>query len=140
MKLSNVKVLLLAALILCSFENSAQTPNGFKYQTIIRDNTGGIMQNHLVALKISILSGSASGTVQYSESHQITTTNFGLVNLNIGSGAILSGNLANLNWSTGTYFIKIEIERSENFIKDCKDRIKYILTIPKRLKHYPIMF
>jgi hypothetical protein len=31
-------------------------------------------------------------------------------------------------------FIKIEIERSESFIKDCKDKIKYIITIPKRVK------
>jgi hypothetical protein len=66
---------------------SAQTPPSFRYQAVARDNSGNILSNQPVSFRISMLSGSISGSVSYSETHTGVTTNaFGLVELEIGKG------------------------------------------------------
>ena len=57
-------------------------------------------------IRISILSGSASGTVVYTEIQTPTTNANGLVNLEIGSGAAFS----TIDWNAATYFIKTETD------------------------------
>ena len=88
----------------------SQTPQAFKYQAVARDNTGVIISNQLVSFRISILQGSATGTSMYSETHQLTTNDFGLANLEIGSGSVVSGSISSIDWSTGSYFLKVEMD------------------------------
>ena len=88
----------------------AQTPHSFKYQAVIRNNQGQIVQNQLVSLKLSILSGSATGTPVYTEIHQKATSEFGIVNLNIGNGTLVSGSFNNIQWDNNLYFVKIELD------------------------------
>ncbi|MCB9033296.1 MAG: hypothetical protein H6553_05625 [Chitinophagales bacterium] len=88
----------------------AQTPQSFSYQTVIRDNTGNPLANQSISLKISILKGESNGTTVYSETHNKTTNAFGLVNLNIGDGSVVSGNFANINWGNDIYFVKTELD------------------------------
>ena len=88
----------------------AQTPQNFKYQAVARDNIGNILNNQLVSFRISILQGSSTGVSVYSETHQMMTTDFGLVNLNIGSGFIVSGNFTSIDWSSTSYFLKLEMD------------------------------
>ena len=90
--------------------SSSQTPQGFKYQASIRDNNGIVLLNKLVAIKISLLVGTANGTSVYSEVHNVVTSDFGIVNLNIGNGAISFGNFSTIDWGTNTYFIKTEVD------------------------------
>ena len=90
----------------------SQTPQSFKYQAVARDNAGNTINNQLVSFRISILNGSATGTSMYSETHQPTTNNFGLANLEIGNGSVVSGNFVFIDWSTGTYFLKVEMDAS----------------------------
>jgi len=54
---------------------SAQTPQSFRYQAVARDNSGNILANQSISFRISILSGSVSGTVAYSETHTGLSTN-----------------------------------------------------------------
>ncbi len=42
---------------------SAQTPQSFKYQAIVRDTAGSIIANQLVSFKTSLLTGSENGAV-----------------------------------------------------------------------------
>ena len=66
---------------------SAQTPQSFRYQAVARDNSGNVLANQAVSFRISMLGGSISGSVSYSETHTGLTTNaFGLVELEIGKG------------------------------------------------------
>ncbi len=88
----------------------AQPPQAIQYQAVVRDNAGQIIADKPVFFKISILGGSASGTVVYRENHTGKATNaFGLVNLEIGKGASDLGTFAAINWGSGSYFIKVEI-------------------------------
>ena len=86
----------------------AQTPMGFNYQAVLRDNTGDIREDEVVNLEIELLQGSAQGTVVFSELHTTQTNTFGLVNLKIGS--INTESFSNIDWSAGPYYIRIHID------------------------------
>ena len=88
----------------------AQTPQSFKYQAIARETGGQVVTNQLVGMQISILQGSTSGTELYVETFTPTTNEFGLINLNIGAGTLVNGDLTTIDWSADTYFIKIEMD------------------------------
>ncbi len=53
---------------------TAQTPQAFKYQAIVRDNPGNLIANQDVSLRITILQGNISETVGYIDAH-ISQTN-----------------------------------------------------------------
>jgi hypothetical protein len=90
----------------------AQTPQAVNYQAVARDNSGTPLANTALGVKISILSGSSSGTLVYSESFAVTTNQLGLFNIEIGRGSVLSGTFASINWGVNTYFAKVEIDPS----------------------------
>ncbi len=75
--------------LLCSILLNAQPPQAFKYQAVARDNAGNVLANQNVSFQISILQeeSSTSTIVVYTETHDKTTNEFGLVNLEIGNGA-----------------------------------------------------
>jgi len=87
----------------------AQTPESFKYQAVVRDGSGDVLDDQPVGVQISILQGSTSGTVVYSETFTPTTNQYGLINLNIGEGTT-SDIFSNINWINGPYFIKLEVD------------------------------
>jgi len=101
--------LTISILLIINLAN-AQAPNGFKYQASIRDNNGIALLNKLIAIKISLLAGTANGTSVYSEVHNLVTSDFGIVNLNIGNGTVSSGNFSTIDWGSNTYFIKTEVD------------------------------
>lgn len=89
---------------------SAQVPQAFSYQTIAFNASGVPIANGNVALKISILENSPTGTVLYTETHNKTTNSKGLVNLNIGEGTATTGTFGGINWGTNTKFVKVEMD------------------------------
>ncbi len=88
----------------------AQAPQAFKYQAVARDIAGNLLTNQNVSFRISILQGSAGGTSIFSETHSLTTNDYGLANLNVGGGTPVSGNFSTINWGSNTYFIKVEMD------------------------------
>ncbi|SHK79647.1 cadherin repeat domain-containing protein [Chryseobacterium polytrichastri] len=89
---------------------SAQVPQAFSYQTIAFNASGAPIVNGNVALRISILDNSATGTVLYTETQSKTTNSKGLVNLNIGQGTATTGSFGGINWGTNTKFVKVEMD------------------------------
>jgi hypothetical protein len=100
--------ILLIALLIGTMFIEAQTPNQFKYQAILRDASGAILSSISKTVVIEILQGSITGTSIFSETHNVTTTAQGLININIGS--FNTSGLANINWANSTYFIKITVD------------------------------
>jgi uncharacterized protein (TIGR02145 family) len=88
----------------------AQSPDAFKYQAVARDASGNILANTAVSFRISILSGSVTGTVVYTETHTGTTNSFGLVDLEIGKGTNPIGTFSGIAWGDNTYFVKVEMD------------------------------
>ncbi|MBW8051987.1 MAG: hypothetical protein FVQ77_16930 [Cytophagales bacterium] len=101
-----------AFLTLGALGTFAQSPQAFKYQAIARDNTGNVLPNQNIGLKISILQTTPAGTVVYSETHTDTTNQFGLFSLEIGTGAIVSGTFSTIDWGADIYFVKIEMDET----------------------------
>ena len=87
----------------------AQTPEGFKYQAIIRDATSNVLANQPVGVQIGIVQASQAGTIVYTETFTPTTNQYGLINLNIGEGTS-SDIFEDINWVNGPYFIKLEVD------------------------------
>jgi hypothetical protein len=88
----------------------SQSPQAFKYQTVVRDNTGDILANQDVSFQISILEGSLIGTAVYIETHDTITNEQGLVSLEIGNGNVISGVFVDINWGGNNYFLQVEMD------------------------------
>ena len=105
------KILLITAfgLMIMGFAK-AQAPQMMNYQAVVRDVSGNIQPNQTVSFRLGILQGSTSGINVFSETHSASTNAFGLVNLPIGGGTLVSGNFSGINWTTGPYFVQIELD------------------------------
>jgi uncharacterized protein (TIGR02145 family) len=88
----------------------AQVPQQISYQSVIRDGNNKVIASSPVGIKISLLQGSATGSAVYVETHRKTTNANGLVSLEIGTGTVLSGSFASINWANGPYLIKTETD------------------------------
>ncbi len=104
------KILSITAIFFGIMLAFAQAPEKMSYQAIIRNASGQLLQNQNVAVKASILQGSPSGTVVYSERLTGTTNTNGLLSAEIGTGTVISGNFSTINWSSGNYYLKTETD------------------------------
>ena len=107
-KTQQFRVLLLTLIITGSI--FAQVPQKMSFQAVIRNSSNTLITSTLVGMKISVLQGSPTGTVAYSETQSPTTNANGLVSLQIGAGAVVSGTFTAINWANGPYFIKTETD------------------------------
>ena len=96
--------------ILYVLNTIAQAPNKMSYQAVIRNNSNTLVVNQTVGMRISILQNSSTGTAVYIETQTPMTNTNGLATLEIGTGTVVSGVFASINWSAGPYFIKTETD------------------------------
>jgi uncharacterized protein (TIGR02145 family) len=104
--MKNLKIYLFASFIIMFSCVFGQVPQSFNYQAVLRDSAGQIIPSQNVAVEISIFKGSTEGTVVFSETHITETTEFGLINLQIGSVESLSG----VSWNDDIYFIGVSVD------------------------------
>ncbi len=104
------KFVLFSMMFITSFMVFSQTPQSFRYQTVVRDANGYPVTDRSVNFQISIISGASTGNVEYVETHSDTTNDFGLVSLAVGEGTIVSGSFAGIDWASADHFIKVEID------------------------------
>ena len=102
------KLLPTLALLLLVSLSKAQSPQKMSFQAVVRNSNNQLVSNASVGMRISVLQGSASGTAAYVETHNVSTNANGLATLEIGSGSVVSGTFAGINWANGPYFLKTE--------------------------------
>lgn len=107
MKKQFITLLMFVAFAAVSF---AQAPDGFKYQAVVRNAGNTIITNQSVGIRMTIQQGSIGGTTVYSESFSETTNAYGLVNLEIGSGIVISGSFSAIDWANGPFYIETAID------------------------------
>ena len=88
----------------------AQVPQQISYQSVIRDGNNKVIATSPVGIKISLLQGTATGPTVYVETHSKTTNTNGLVSLEIGTGTVLSGSFASIDWAKGPYLVQTETD------------------------------
>ncbi len=92
-------------------------PQGIPYQAMIRDNNGAALINNPVTVRFSLRQDAIDGTVEYQETHNLTTNAFGLINAHFGTGTATQGTFANINWSNTTKFIQVEANTGGGFVE-----------------------
>ena len=103
-------ILSLVAIATISLSSFGQAPEGFKYQAVVRDAGNTILNNQAVGMRMTIQQGSIGGTTVYQETFVPTTNAYGLVNLEIGSGTVVSGDFTTIDWANGPYFIETAVD------------------------------
>ena len=98
--------------VFTAFFSFSQAPEGINYQALVRDNDGNPLSNTSVGIKISIYQGSVSGSIVFEEEFSPNTNQFGLVNLVIGQGALISGDFASIDWGLGPYFVEVSADEA----------------------------
>ena len=109
-----MKKILIITLSILSLTLMAQVPQGMGYQGVATDANGIELVNQSISIRASVLSGSASGTIEWEEIHATSTDTFGLFTLTIGQGTSTGNgtqtNFADISWGTNTHFLKIEMD------------------------------
>ncbi|MFT5512786.1 MAG: hypothetical protein ACI8SE_001185 [Bacteroidia bacterium] len=105
-----------ASITLCFtyFLANAQSPDGFNYQAVARDNSGELLKNKSITVKAIVLSGQSASNKVYEETHVVTTSQLGHFSLVVGQGST-SDNFSNIAWSENPHYLKIEIDQGGGF-------------------------
>src|SRR5512143_910714 len=107
-----MKKILVFLLVAKSFFAFGQATNQINYQGAARNSVGNVIPNKKTSIRISILNGSDNGPILYSETRKMTTNNFGLFTIAIGSPVAdnSTGSKIGSDLSTEVKFIKVEID------------------------------
>ena len=97
-------------LILSLVTTSLFAQNGINYQGAATDSDGAKLADQNISLKTSVLQGGVGGTTSYSETHNTITDQFGLFNVVIGQGEVVSGAFEGISWGADTHFLKVELD------------------------------
>jgi len=111
-KFTKIRLVLIIALAHFLINSSifAQAPQKMSYQAIIRNSNDSLLVLSQVGMRISLVQGSPSGTVVFSETQTATTNANGLVSLQIGMGTAVSGTFSGIDWAAGPYYVKTETD------------------------------
>lgn len=104
------KITLLSLFLMFMAGVFAQVPQKMAYQAVIRNASGQLLVNTAVGIRVTIHMDTESGPDVFMEGHTVTTNANGLVNLQIGTGTPLGGNLATVAWGASQHFIRIEVD------------------------------
>ncbi|PLX17074.1 MAG: hypothetical protein C0597_07420 [Marinilabiliales bacterium] len=90
----------------------AQSPEKMSYQAIVRNSNDELVVNGEIGMEISILRGSANGTIIYSETQNPTSNENGLISIEIGGtlANVIFGSFSSIEWSDGFYFIRVKTD------------------------------
>jgi len=105
-----MKTLLTLTVIFTYFAAVCQAPEGLNYQAVVRNTTGAALPNQAISVKFNIHHLTTTGTIVYAETQSTTTNQFGMVNLIIGQGAVLTGQLDSINWASGPFYCEVLID------------------------------
>jgi hypothetical protein len=108
----SVKKLAVISVLILDFltKAAAQSPNRMSYQSVVRNSSGMLVTNSPIGVKLSLLQSSITGSVVYTETHSVTSDSNGVVSLEIGGGTPVTGSISSINWASGLYFLKTEID------------------------------
>ena len=103
--MKNFKFLIPALLII----GIGFSQNSINYKAIIKDNLGNVVSNQSVTVQFAIQQGVAFTTV-YSESHNPTTDQNGIIVLNIGEGTPISGSYNAIAWGSDEHHLNVQVD------------------------------
>lgn len=112
------KVQLLILLITClHIHLFSQVPNTFSYQAIARDNSGNLLSNSSITVRIGILKDEV---LIWQEDHPVSTNQLGYFTLEIGDPSAMNplgtvGSFQEISWSDGTMKLQVSLDAGSGF-------------------------
>lgn len=97
--------LIILLLSLWNSDTYAQVPQGISFQAVARDGSG--IPYSFSSITVGIRIKNSGGTIQYEETHSVTTDQYGLFTLVIGSGTIISGTFAGVDWGSNQHRVQV---------------------------------
>ncbi|OWY25560.1 hypothetical protein C7N43_20395 [Sphingobacteriales bacterium UPWRP_1] len=89
----------------------AQVPQLINYQAVARNAAGQPLANQAVSVRLSVRQSTAGGTIQYQETHNVTSGPQALINLQIGGGSPNLDSFADITWTDGQpKFLQTELD------------------------------
>lgn len=89
----------------------AQSPQAINYQAVLRDASGSLIKSQSVSIRLSVLKGSATGSSSYTETHSVSTNDYGMVNLQLGNGSS-SDDFGAIVWGSDAHYLKVELDET----------------------------
>ena len=111
---------------------SAQNTKGIHLQGIARNQNGIIIPNKQISLRLTIISDTLTGAIEYQEIKSATTNMLGLFFIELGAdeeGKVITvGNFEKIPWNEGGYYIHVEIDpnNSLSFVSAGIEKINYV--------------
>ncbi len=96
-------------LFLFSLTAYSQTPEGFNYQSVVRNASGEVLSSTNVGVQFKLHEATADGTVVYTETHTATTNAYGVFNLIVGQGTT-GDTFSTIDWSSNNHFLEVSID------------------------------
>ena len=116
--MKKISLLLTFCLAILTVAQAQIPPQAMNYSAVARNAAGQPIATSTIGIQISILKTSTLGAVMYSENHFVNTDSFGLFNLIVGAGAVQSGSMNSIQWSTDNFYLKVgmDINGGTNFL------------------------
>lgn len=107
------KVLTFLFAITLAFFATAQTPQLICYQAVAANDQGAELTKSSIKVMMKILEATTSGTAIFTEEHQVTTDEFGLFTIEIGSKN--ATDFAKIKWGANKYFLQANIDAGAGY-------------------------
>jgi len=103
--------------LLITMQLVAQTPNAFQYQAVVRNTQGDIIKTQSINVRFTLRKSITSVAWAFQETQNVTTSDNGLINVQIGTGTPGPGslNLGEVDWTTGVYFMQVEVDNGSGY-------------------------
>jgi CcmD family protein len=98
-------------------------------------DSGRVVANQEVNLRVSLLNNAADGTAMFVETHKVMTAPDGQASFTIGDGKVVTGDFNQIDVGTGVYFVKVEadLRGDENFQLVSNSRLQSVSRVQKWL-------
>ncbi len=102
---------LLSAFLLFSAGIKAQSvPQGMRFQAIARALDGSLLVKKQLSVQVELLSAGEKEKIFYSETHDIQSSDLGLLDFVIGEGTQILGKFSEIPWSTEEMWVRISVK------------------------------
>jgi hypothetical protein len=88
----------------------AQAPEQLNFQAIIKNSANEVLADNPTGIRFTIYQDSINGMLIYQETQTASSNAYGLLNLNIGNGIVITGLFDTIHWESTNHFLKIEVD------------------------------
>jgi hypothetical protein len=119
------------SLLFSFFCIKGEAQEAFRYQAVVRDSTGATLPTKQISVRASIIQLDQDLPPVYQETHFVESNDYGVVQLDIGTGICHLGVFDTINWKVQSFLqIEIDVDGGNNYSVASTSEI---LSVPKAI-------